>query len=172
VPCVRLTNDNDGQTLKTSGSKRLVPLHPDLIRLGLMHRVDALRAHGAERLFPEMRIDSNAGTGNALSKCFSYYIKMQGVKPRRKGGIVGFHSLRKTVIQTLQGSTLTAERRRALVGHEPEDTDVHAINYMRPWTAAELSMYFPSLPWGTWLDFEGLKELLQLPSINSGEKVG
>jgi hypothetical protein len=29
VKCVRLTNDSDGQSVKTENSKRLVPLHPD-----------------------------------------------------------------------------------------------------------------------------------------------
>ena len=68
TPCVRLTNDSDGQSLKTESSKRLVPIHPDLVRLGLLERVKRLREEGAERLFPDMRIDSRAGAGNSISK--------------------------------------------------------------------------------------------------------
>jgi hypothetical protein len=88
----------------------------------MMDRVTRLRADGEERLFPAMRIDSAARRGNAMGKGFSYYIGVPGIKPRRANGIVGIHSLRKTVIQTLQGSSLSVERRRAIVGHETGDS--------------------------------------------------
>jgi len=160
TPCMRLVNESDGQSLKTESSKRLVPIHPDLIALGLLMRVAALRAQGAERLFPDMRIDSRAGAGNSISKGFSYYFQGLSVVPRRKEGRLGFHSLRKNVIQALQGSRLPAERRMALVGHEPGDGGVHQTNYMREWTADELTEFFPGLRWGQWLDFDGLRGLL------------
>lgn len=159
VKCVRITNDSDGQSVKTENSKRLVPLHPDLLKLGLWDRVLSLRAQGHVRLFPDMRINSKSGAGNAISKSFSYYLASLGIKPRRAAGIVGFHSLRKSVVQMLQGSTMPAERRRAVVGHEQGD-DVHEKDYMRAWTAKELATFFPGLPWGKWLDFSGLKLLL------------
>jgi integrase len=163
TPCLKICADSDGQGIKTGeGGERLIPLHPDLIRLGLMERVEALRAAGAERLFPDMRIDSAAGRGNSITKGFGYYLKGLGITPRRAHGILGIHSLRKTVIQTLQGSSLSAERRRALVGHEAGDPapDTHATAYMRPWTAKELAAYHPALPWNEWLDIEALAELL------------
>lgn len=163
TPCLKICADSDGQGIKTGeGGERLVPLHPDLIRLGLMERVEALRAAGAERLFPNMRIDSAAGRGNSISKGFGYYLKGLGIKPRRAHGIVGVHSLRKTVIQTLQGSSLPAERRRALVGHEAGDPapDTHATAYMRPWTANELAAYHPALTWGDWFEFDEMRDLL------------
>lgn len=95
---MRFTTDSDGQTVKTEASKRLVPLHPDLIELGLWGRVERLREAGEERLFPGMRVDSKAGTGNAISKGFGHYLKQLKIGPRRANGTVGFHSLRKTVI--------------------------------------------------------------------------
>lgn len=155
------TADSDGKSLKRESGRRLVPIHTDLLRLGLWERVEALRERGAECLFPDMRIDGRAGAGNALSKCFSYYLCPLGIKPWRAAGIVGFHSLRKTVIQTLQGSDLSAERHRALVGHEAGE-DVHAGDYMRAWSAKELSAFFPGLTWGAWLDFDELRPLLGL----------
>jgi len=165
VKCLKMCADSDGQGIKTGeGGERLVPIHPDLIKLGLWDRVEALRAAGAERLFPAMRIDSAAGRGNSISKGFGYYLKSLGIRPRRAHGILGIHSLRKTVIQTLQGSPLSQERRRALVGHEADDPspDTHATSYMRAWTAKEVAAYYPGLPWTEWVDFEGLRTLLQL----------
>jgi hypothetical protein len=84
-----------------------------------------------------------------------------GIKPRRAAGTVGFHSLRKNMIQTLQGATLPAERRRAFVGHEAGE-DVHEADYMRAWTPRELSQCFPGIAWGKWLNFKGLMPLLEL----------
>ncbi|TDR40488.1 hypothetical protein DFR29_113190 [Tahibacter aquaticus] len=159
IPCLRITTDSDGQSLKTAASRRLVPIHPDLVELGLLDRVERLRREGKARLFPDMRIDSKAGAGNAISKGFGYYLDKLGIRPRRSNGIVGFHSLRKTVIQELQGSRLLADRRRAFVGHEPGD-DVHQVDYMRPWTAEELSELFPGLRWKKWLEVGSLRVLL------------
>jgi integrase len=161
IPCVYFVADSDGQTLKTKASKRLVPLHPDLIELGVWARVERLKEEGAERFFPDMRIDSHAGTGNAVSKGFAYYLKQLEVVPRRANGRVGFHSLRKTVIQELQGSELSAERRRAFVGHEHGERDVHEEDYMRPWKATELATLFPGLTWGSWLHRDRIKALLE-----------
>lgn len=161
TPCLRLANESDGQTLKTDASHRLVPLHPVLVEFGLLDRVERLRKEGHERFFPDMRIDSKAGAGNAISKGFAYYLHKQlGVKPQRANGTVSFHSLRKNVIQELQGSKLPAERRRAFVGHEPGDDDVHEVFYMRPWRAEELAELFPGLTWGRWIRCDELKVLL------------
>ncbi len=162
IPCVRFHVANDGQTIKTEDSRRLVPLHPDLLRLGLWERVERLRSEGEQRLFPKMRIDSGAGTGNAISKGFVYYVQTQlGLKPRRKNGILAFHSLRKNVIQMLQGAAVPEERRRAFVGHEHGDQDVHRSTYMRTWTSEELATLFPGLKWSEWLNLEEMEALLR-----------
>lgn len=166
--CLKICADSDGQSIKTGESgERLVPVHPDLVRLGLLERVAQLRAAGEERLFPRMRIDSAAGRGNSMSKGFNYYLAGLGIRPRRANGIIGIHSLRKTVIQTLQGSGLSAERRRALVGHDAADpvSDTHEGSYMRAWTAQELALYFPGLTWGSWLNFDDCSVLLRLSGI-------
>jgi integrase len=157
-PCLRIYPGSDGQSVKNDASKRLVPLHPDLIRLGLLDRVHQMKERGVDRLFPDMRIDSAAGAGNSISKAFSYYLAGLSIKPRRKNGTIGFHSLRKNVIQALQGSKLLEERRRAFVGHEGGDNgDVHAEVYMRPWKPEELAELFPGLKWGEWLDVDALR---------------
>lgn len=100
--CVYLTDDNDGASLKNDQSRRLVPLHPDLLALGLWDRVERLRAQSAERLFPDMKIDGKSGAGYAICKGFSYLLGRSEIKPRRANGTLGFHSLRKNVIQQLQ----------------------------------------------------------------------
>jgi integrase len=159
--CVRLTVESDGQSVKTESSKRLVPLHPDFLKLGFIEYVQTLRYAGEERLFPDVNLEGKAGKGSVISKSFTYHLQRAevAVKPRRQNGRVGFHSLRKTVIQALQGTMVSDERRRAFVGHEQSD-DVHTTSYMRPWTAEELSSLWAGLKWGEWLDVVAVKNLL------------
>lgn len=160
VPCMRITTDSDGQSLKTAASRRVVPIHPDLVQLGLLDRVERLRREEKTRLFPEMRIDGRAGAGNSISKGFGFHLSRLGIRPRRSTGTLGFHSLRKTVVQELQASGLPAERRRAFVGHEAGD-DVHQADYMRAWTASELAELFPGLRWSRWLQLDSIRTLLK-----------
>lgn len=159
--CLKLTVESDGQSIKTEGSKRLVPLHPDIMGLGFIDYVEKLRDEGAERLFPDVNLEGKAGKGSVISKSFTYHLKRSevNVTPRRQNGRVGFHSLRKSVIQSLQGTLVSDERRRAFVGHEQSD-DVHTTSYMRPWTAEELSSLWAGLRWAEWLRIAELRELL------------
>ena len=55
VKFFRISDDNDGQSVKNASSRRLVPIHPDLLELGLWDRVERLRAQGQERLFPDLQ---------------------------------------------------------------------------------------------------------------------
>lgn len=130
------------------------------VQLGLVERVERLRREEKERLFPGMRIDGRAGAGNSISKGFGYYVSRLGIRPRRSTGELGFHSLRKTVVQELQASGLPTDRRLAFVSHEAGD-DVHQADYMRAWTAAELAELFPGLRWNTWLELDRIRPLLK-----------
>lgn len=96
-----------------------------------------------------------------LLQGFTHHLQLSevSVKPRRQNGRVGFHSLRKTAIQSLQGTQVSDERHRAFVGHEQSD-DVHTSSYMRPWTAEELSSLRAGLKWAEWLRIAELRELL------------
>ncbi|MBQ4853098.1 hypothetical protein IMW82_00180 [Rhodanobacter sp. B2A1Ga4] len=178
-PCLMIRAEAQGQSVKTDASARIIPLHPDLIRLGLLDEVERRRAReyaaaqetGGDGLaasaaannaqFFAIRLDANGGgVGNAVSKGFIKYIGGLGVRPRRENGRVGFHSFRKTMTQTLQGTSVPSERRRAFLGHEPGDDDAHAVDYMRPWTAGEVAAVFEGIRWGEWLDFDGLQLVL------------
>jgi len=160
IPCLRVQAELDGQRVKSDAGQRLIPLHSDLIELGLMERVERLRGLGEEWLFPGIKLDGAAGVGNALSKGFSYYLKTLGVKARRMNGRIGFHSLRKNVTQALQSGGVPEERRRAYMGHEPGE-DTHQVTYMRAWTPQELEQVAQGLGWGSWLLLAELRSLFR-----------
>lgn len=133
VPAIRITDDGEGQKLKTEASNRVVPIHADLLALGFLDYVNSLRGRGDWRIFPQASATAKNGAGNWISKAFGYYLGTTGKDwPEAKRG---FHSLRKTVIQELQGAGVSSELRAQLVGHELEDE--HHATYSRAFTAAE-----------------------------------
>ncbi|WP_320552066.1 DUF6538 domain-containing protein [Luteibacter sahnii] len=135
LPCIRISADGEGQRLKTDASARTVPLHPHLINWGLLRHVESLRKAGQTRLFPRTKVGSVNGNGNFLSAAFGRYIKAAGVAPRV--GKVGFHSLRKTVVQMMQSAGVPSEYRAQYVGHELGDE--HHAAYSRRYSMSELA---------------------------------
>ena len=163
--------------LKTDASKRQIPIHTDLIRLGLSDWVSEQKKRGSTRLLPTVKLDGKSGKGNAISKGFSHLLGLLGVKPtidadlaltKELDPIIGMHSFRDTLIQSLQGH-VDLERRKAYVGHSyegrrPHPQDMrgsHEASYMRIWTPEEIAIAFDGIHWGEWLDFDALHGLLK-----------
>ena len=142
LPCVRITDEGKGQSLKTDASRRVVPLHPDLVALGILDRLDALRqAAGPDRLAfltgDPVRTKARVnGAGDWLSKSFTRWLGKSAILTDAEKGRVGFHSLRKTVVQTLQAAGVAAEVRAAIVGHELDDEHHAAYSTRSPTKAA------------------------------------
>jgi integrase len=59
LPCFRVEN-NWIRKLKSVQSKRRIPIHPELVRLGFLEYVAALRNCGHQLLFPELRAANTA----------------------------------------------------------------------------------------------------------------
>jgi integrase len=119
IPCLRITDEGEGQSTKNHSSNRIIPVHPELIKLGLLKKVVRMRSMGETRLFPKVGKGAMNGAGDWLSKAFGRYVKL--ALPAPDVGKLGFHSFRKTVIQTLQAAGVQAELRAAYVGHELDD---------------------------------------------------
>lgn len=156
-PCIHITDEGKGQSLKTENSDRTVPVHRDLIALGLLDRVATLRASGETRLFPRAKVGGVNGMGNWLSKAFSYHIAREGVAVEK--GRLGFHSLRSTLIQRLQDAGVHDEIRAAIAGHELGDE--HHQSYSRDALPAEMRAALNKVDFG--LDLAGLRAALARP---------
>lgn len=156
VHCIRINDEGEGQSLKSDVSIRTVPIHPDLISLGLLERVETLREKGETRFFPAAKVGAINGMGNWLGKAFTRYLDACGVKPEGAGK-VGFHSLRKSVIHAMQTRKVEAEYRAQFVGHDLDDE--HHATYSRIYTPAELlEEIAPSLSWP--LNLDAIKQAL------------
>lgn len=104
------------KSLKTVNAIRQVPIHPRLIELGLLEYVDALKAAGYDRLFPELKHNKIKGYRAAASKWFNenYFGKVLGF-PR--DGKKTFHSLRHTFINAVDAFESNERTIAQLVGH-------------------------------------------------------
>lgn len=133
ILCFRVTDEGEHQRVKTDVSLRTIPVHPDLLALGFAEWVEQLRAAGDDRLFPQAKADAKNGPGQWITKAFGRHL--EGLSGDWPPGKRGFHSLRKTVIQRLQGAGVVSELRAQLAGHELDD-EHHAV-YSRAFTVRE-----------------------------------
>jgi integrase len=101
-----------------------VPVHPTLVELGLVARVDRLRGLGEERLFPSLRPGRRGYLSDLPSKFFAKLIdRMLGKDPS-----LVFHALRHTFISALRSAGVEREVRVALVGHDEQDSIRNAVH--------------------------------------------
>lgn len=119
VKCIDINDDEseegeDAKKLKTKNAKRLVPLHDELIRLGIWNYTQALKAAGYTRLFPEIN-KRRDGYGPAISNWFQRHRAACGINEKHTKV---FHSFRHTVITTLLDEEVPMEQVAPLVGHE------------------------------------------------------
>ncbi len=113
IPCIRIDDNRDGQNLKNASSRRVIPIHPELIRNGLLDHVETIKATGATRLFPELQ-PTRGKLGHAPSKWFGRYKTKLGITDTKKT----FHSYRHTFIDDLRDSGVQDSLIKRMVGHE------------------------------------------------------
>jgi integrase len=113
IPCIHIDDNRDGQNLKNSSSRRVIPIHPDLIALGLLDHVKTIKATGAARLFPELQ-PTRGKLGHAPSKWFGRYKTKLGITDTKKT----FHSYRHTFIDELRDAGVQDSLIKRMVGHE------------------------------------------------------
>lgn len=115
IPLISINDQGEGKRLKTKAGKRAIPVHAELVRLGLLRYVDELRTANETRLFPELTLQRD-GYGQRVSKWFQSYRRQCGITDDGKV----FHSFRHTVIDRLKQADVPKEKIAALVGHEDD----------------------------------------------------
>jgi len=110
-----ITDEGDGQSVKTKGSKRLLPVHPQLIELGLLDYRDGLVARGATSLFHDVNIGRNGRRSEAASRWFRKFLQRIGVK--QSGDLGGAHRWRHTLTDALRRADIDKYDISATLGH-------------------------------------------------------
>jgi integrase len=115
IQYIAFTAEGEGQSIKTGGiGKRHVPLHPELLRIGFMDYVRAMRTRGEDRLFPELRPDSHGHVTGRWSRWFNRYLdSVIGIDDPR----VDFHSFRHTFKVFARSAEIPEDVHDSLTGH-------------------------------------------------------
>jgi integrase len=139
VPLMWFARDNKaGRRLKTKSSERVVPIHPQLVKLGFLTYVAARRKEGEGAwLFPTVA-PNQKGALRAWSKWWGRHLRDHvGVKDRNKV----YHSFRHGFQDALRKATPDEELRDALAGRSSGGKSVSrtcgAKEMLRRWGGAE-----------------------------------
>lgn len=126
--CLEFTVREDWQSLKNKPSFRRIPLHPELIRLGFVEYVQAMKQAGHRRLFPVVPVSEINNAGGALSSWFSTIKSAAGWGKART-----FHSFRHNVETVLKKARENPFHINAYTGHAQGGGDADtAYTHLEP----------------------------------------
>ncbi|HEY3431169.1 MAG TPA: site-specific integrase [Rhodocyclaceae bacterium] len=109
---------NSDKRLKSTSSRRRVPLHPELLRLGFIDYVEQQRDAGHVRLFPLLARSGGRQLTSNWSQWFSRYLRdTVGIQDRRKV----FHSFRHGFKEACRQSGIPKDIHDQLTGHASPD---------------------------------------------------
>src|SRR5262249_41100229 len=108
--------------LKTKQSKRDVPIHPELVRIGFLDFVATRQKDcSSPRLFPELRAGKTGYFSNPFSKWFGRFVET--VLSRSTDAT--FHSFRHQFRDATRAARLSVESVARLAGWETGDPNQH-----------------------------------------------
>lgn len=115
TPLLRITNSGDGQRVKTDSSNRSIPIHSELVRLGLLEYVQAIKDAGHDRLWPQLKADADR-PGLILSNWFGQYRRSIGLTEKYPD----FHSFRHLVRTRMSRAKIPDKVQDTITGHETQ----------------------------------------------------
>lgn len=117
---MHITEEGDPtKSTKTKGSQRVVPVHPELQRLGFIAHCEAMRARGERRLFPEAERNARGQMAAKFSREFGRYLSRIGLK---NGRGLSLYSFRHGFIDALRRAEFLDTQFGFLVGHTGHST--------------------------------------------------
>jgi integrase len=123
-PFIRITEE-EGATVKTEAGVRRVPVHRELIRLGFIEYVEAMKKAGAVALWPAYKLRKGKPGGY-----FSDWVNPFHKEATGNPSAPVFHELRHTVRSALFSAKVDRATIGLLIGHDTGliggGADVHA----------------------------------------------
>ena len=131
IPVLVLTDEGEGQSIKSEAGHRSVPIHSELIRLGFLDYVDSIRSSGKGSLWPSLKLRDGKP-----SDYFGRWFKNQ----RHSLGLVetrpDFHCFRHTVRPLMRQAGFSEETQDKVTGHKAHGS-VGTVVYGH-WTLQEI----------------------------------
>jgi integrase len=137
----------EGQRVKTKASRRMLPVHPELKRMGLLAFVADQRRAGRKQLFPGEEPNSNGQWGDGFSDWFTRLLSAREVRGQR----LGMHSFRHNFEDRLRAAGLRGgDIGKALAGRArqggSDSGDTYGSGYAANQLAEALSLItYPDL---------------------------
>jgi len=119
VRIIRVQKSEPGQKLKTTSSKRYVPIHPELLSIGLVEYADEMRRRGSSQLFPELKADIRGYKGAIFQKRFNAFRNRLGICDPS----AVFHSFRHTWRDAVRNARIPVELAQVLGGWAGQGQD-------------------------------------------------
>lgn len=110
--CIDINEDKDKQ-LKNMASRRVIPIHPELLKLGILKYADDTFKKGQERLFPALKKHKKNGYAHQIGQWFRLFNREKITDNPRKT----FHSLRHAFIDELKQKCVSTAIIVAIIGH-------------------------------------------------------
>lgn len=130
--------------LKTTGSARYVPIHRNLLAIGIVADLVANRNHD-ELLFPELKPSAiTERRGEPFGKWFTPLRKSLGIYREE----VVFHSFRHTVSTALHNAAAHEPFIEEIIGHESEERKSEIKRYTKTTIVKELKATLDHLDYG------------------------
>lgn len=120
--------DADKRLKNKQARKRVVPIHPQLIKLGLLEYVDFRKSQEHFRLFPEEERD-HRDAFSKFSKRFRYLVAKVGAGPRQDMEFRDFHSFRHLARTELSRIGVTQKVNDSITGHKTPGQSEGDITY-------------------------------------------
>ncbi|ASJ25979.1 phage integrase SAM-like domain-containing protein [Laribacter hongkongensis] len=118
VNYIAISDAEEGQSVKTSSSRRLIPLHPELLRLGFLDYVADQRKRGHQHLFHLLESNRHGACTAAWSKWYGRFARTPSLNmPKSKV----FHSFRHTFKDAARNSGIPKDVHDAFTGHSAND---------------------------------------------------
>lgn len=130
---------DDGTELKTAESERLIPIHPQLQRLGFVAFAKAASEQGRERLFDQLTPGPYGNLTHKWGQWFGRYLRDTcRVTDKR----MTFHSFRHTFTDYVRRPDIAEGIQRQLVGHSSKDVhDDYGAGYNLYWLVEAMKLY-------------------------------
>lgn len=108
----------ENRRLKNDGSERTVPVHPELIRLGLLRYLKTVLVSNEPQLFPRLTQHASGKRAHKWGQWFGTYLRTdcKVADPRKV-----FHSFRHTLKDAGRECGVPEELQRAIMGHSATD---------------------------------------------------
>ncbi len=111
-------DDDDGKWLKNVWSRRNVPVHPELVRLGLIDMILEKRARAERFVFPELDVDKYNRRSSRFSKVWNAELRKTTLQLPEGDKTRSFHSFRHTFKHICRECRIPEDVHDALTGHK------------------------------------------------------